>query len=103
MGTAILVRHGDIDRDPAKNDVTDDLTCTAKKFAKRLPDLLSQKGFPPSKIDLVYYDSSKKHVPDCNKDMEIQRCKVTVEYFDESKQVPYCSNEICSKVIWNEI
>jgi len=78
MGTAILIRHGDIERESGKP--TDDLTPKAREYAKRLPHLLEKEGFSAGDIDIVYFDSSVKYVPSQQKKLQIKRCHETVKH-----------------------
>jgi len=96
MGIAILVRHGDLVRGSESDDIKDELTPKALDFAKRLPSLLSGKYT----IDKVYYDNSKKFVPNPGYEQEIERCKRTVEHFDGIPLIPYTSDTI--NLVFNE-
>ena len=92
MGKVILVRHGDLVRGDNKDDIDDNLSDKAKKFAKRLPVLLKQNGY--INIDKVYYDNSKKYVPKLGNKKEIERCFQTIKHFSVDKRIPYNKNNI---------
>jgi hypothetical protein len=94
MGTAILIRHGDIERKSGKP--TDNLTPKAREYAKRLPHLLEEEGFGAEDIDIVYFDSSIKLVPSQQKKLPIQRCRETVRHIPVTTRLGYCRSEIGS-------
>jgi len=90
MGIAILVRHGDLVRGSESDDIKDELTPKALEFAKRLPRLLSGKYT----INKVYYDNSKKIVPNPGYEQVIERCKRTIEHFEGIPLIPYTNETI---------
>lgn len=94
MGTAILIRHSDIERD--SDMPTDNLTPKAKEYAKRLPRLLEENGFSAGDIDIVYYDFSRKYVPSQQNNLQIQRCCETVKHIDGPIHQGYHRSEIGS-------
>jgi len=96
MGTAILIRHGDIERDSATGEPTDNLTPKGREYAKRLPRLLEENGFSADDIDIVYFDSSTKYVPSQKKNLRIQRCRETVKHIPVTTHLGYCRSEIGS-------
>jgi hypothetical protein len=70
------------------------LTLKAKKYAKRLPDLLEDEGFSAEDIDIVYYDSSKKFVPNQQKELQIKRCQETVRHIHGPRHQNYSRSDI---------
>jgi hypothetical protein len=94
MGPAILIRHGDIERN--SRGATDDLTPRAQEYAKRLPCLLEEHGFSDADIDVVYFDSSIKYVPSQQKKLPIQRCRETVKHIRGAIHRGYHRSEIRS-------
>ncbi len=90
MGIAILVRHGDLLRGSQSDDIKDELTPKALEFAKRLPGLLSRKFT----IDKVYYDHSKKYVPNPGNEQVIERCNRTIKHFEGVPLIPYTEDTI---------
>jgi hypothetical protein len=96
MGTVILIRHGDLNRGDTPDDITDELTPKAISYAKKLPRQLANYGY--KNIHKIYYDNSKKLIPNLGTEKEIERCYNTVEYFHKDKLFPYNKDEIYSKV-----